>query len=254
MSYAPSGKLTTDKREVAVSETWDTQTEWEAFQSQDNIDISNGTLMLAPPAIPTDGLIHRYRFNDDSDSTTAIDSEGSNNGTINGATYTTNAQEGANAISFDGTDDNVDLGTGVITSGMSFSVCLWVEFASLASDQRIFTTRSDVSTLLSQGRTASDSVDLFADGTDYQLGTVTSGTDYHLAYTYDDPNSVLTGYLDGEQVRSENHDVGSPSNSMTGYGSNSAQNGNFLDGIVDDSLIYNRELSADEVKEIYLTY
>jgi len=46
MVFKTSGTLTTDKRETAISETWDSQTEWEAYQSINDIQIENGVVKL----------------------------------------------------------------------------------------------------------------------------------------------------------------------------------------------------------------
>lgn len=50
-TYYLDGELVTDKRGVAVSETWDTQTEWEAFQSKNQTQIVNGVLKLDTVAL-----------------------------------------------------------------------------------------------------------------------------------------------------------------------------------------------------------
>lgn len=47
MAYTTSGTLTTDEREVAISETWETQTDWEAYQSKSGIAINSGSLELS---------------------------------------------------------------------------------------------------------------------------------------------------------------------------------------------------------------
>lgn len=47
MTYESNGSLTTDKRDVAVSTSWDTQTEWEAYQAAQNVAIENGVVRLA---------------------------------------------------------------------------------------------------------------------------------------------------------------------------------------------------------------
>lgn len=47
MSYNPSGNLVTDKRVIEESSGWDTQTEWEAYQSKNQISIIDGILQLS---------------------------------------------------------------------------------------------------------------------------------------------------------------------------------------------------------------
>lgn len=60
MPYASQGTLTTDKREIGESETWETQTDWEAYQSISDVEISNGSLILSEPLPPdyNDVLAH----------------------------------------------------------------------------------------------------------------------------------------------------------------------------------------------------
>ena len=45
--YEDSGNILTDKREIATSETWESQTDWEAYQSINNIEIENGIISLS---------------------------------------------------------------------------------------------------------------------------------------------------------------------------------------------------------------
>lgn len=85
MSFAPEGSLTTDSREVAVSETWESQTDWEAAQASQNIVIENGVVKLAQAIASeaNDKLVHRWVMDEGTGSTVA-DNEGTADGTING--------------------------------------------------------------------------------------------------------------------------------------------------------------------------
>jgi hypothetical protein len=47
MVFQTNGNLTTDKRTVNDTTTWDTDTDWNAYQSKSGIQISNGVLKLA---------------------------------------------------------------------------------------------------------------------------------------------------------------------------------------------------------------
>ncbi|WP_292484121.1 hypothetical protein [Methanohalobium sp.] len=53
LSYASDGSLLTDEREVNASTLWDTQSDWEAYQSKNNINITNGNLELSQVASKT---------------------------------------------------------------------------------------------------------------------------------------------------------------------------------------------------------
>ena len=57
--FETSGTLTTDKRTVNDTTTWDTQTEWEAYQSKDGIEINNGVLELAQLSV-VDSAVARW--------------------------------------------------------------------------------------------------------------------------------------------------------------------------------------------------
>lgn len=105
MAFEESGNLITNKQTIETSFEWNTQTEWEAFQENNNIEIESGILKLAT-AIPGSVVAH-YEFEDDSDTSTAIDSIGSNDATITGATYTAAANVGSLALNYDGSDDYV---------------------------------------------------------------------------------------------------------------------------------------------------
>lgn len=251
-----TGVSLSGSQSVSGTLTWSTQA---GDSGSGNIDVVSendiaSSSVTIEGAILDSGLIHRYKFNDDSTGSTAVDSEGSNDGTINGGAYTTTAKEGSHALSIDGAADYVDLGTGIYDTSSSFSVCFWVQFNTLSSDQRMFTTRSDVNTLLSQGRAASDSVEMWSDGNDWQLGSVTTGTWYHIGYTYDESSTTLTGFLDGSQKQQVTHDPTAAYGSVTAFGCDTHLESNHLDGILDDALLYNRELSASEMGDIYNSY
>jgi len=87
-------------------------------------------------AIP-DNVVSLYEYENDSDTTTALDSKGSNDANISGATYTTSANVGSLALDHDRTDftqsqNTVDLVAGGDTNGMSLSC--WVNVQSITGD------------------------------------------------------------------------------------------------------------------------
>lgn len=47
MAYTSNGSLTTDKRVVDDTTTWDAQSDWEAYQSKDSVVVTNGAVQLA---------------------------------------------------------------------------------------------------------------------------------------------------------------------------------------------------------------
>lgn len=104
MSYEPSGELTTDERQVGTSTEWDTQSEWEAYQSLNNLQIENGVVKLAS-AIP-DSVVVRLLM-DEGSGTTLNDAEGNHDGMLNQDSWTTGDStfRGDAAPFFDQVDD-----------------------------------------------------------------------------------------------------------------------------------------------------
>ncbi|MFN7015432.1 MAG: LamG-like jellyroll fold domain-containing protein [Bacteroidia bacterium] len=77
----------------------------------------------------TNGLVAKYSFN----SGTANDEVGSNNGTVNGATLTTDRFGNANkAYYFDGINDKIDFGSSTVFEfgQNNFSISLWTKFSN----------------------------------------------------------------------------------------------------------------------------
>ena len=62
VEYEESGNLVTDKREIAASETWESQSDWEAYQSIDNVDIENGIISLSSfqTSVTPDSAIYHF--------------------------------------------------------------------------------------------------------------------------------------------------------------------------------------------------
>lgn len=80
MAFSSEGTLVTDSRQIAISETWETQTDWEAYQSISGLEITNGVIQLSEISVPTDGLLHHYDFSADSTTTSEVeDLAGSDN-------------------------------------------------------------------------------------------------------------------------------------------------------------------------------
>lgn len=103
-TYESDGTLVTDKKS-GDSFSWDTTTEWEAYQSKTDIEITNGILQLAT-AIPDSGVT-RYRFEQD-----VLDAWNGNDGTDNTSSgYVTDSKEGDYAKAYDAVDDYVDTNT-----------------------------------------------------------------------------------------------------------------------------------------------
>jgi mannan endo-1,4-beta-mannosidase len=86
--------------------------------TQDEIDFNN------PPPTPTPDLIHSYMLENN-----ANDSEGSQNGTVYGATFSSSdKKEGSYSASFDGTNDYIKVDDfSFPVGGQPFSIAAWVK-------------------------------------------------------------------------------------------------------------------------------
>ncbi|KAH8065100.1 hypothetical protein JL722_2004 [Aureococcus anophagefferens] len=94
------------------------------------------TVTPLPTHVSHSTLVAHYSFDDG----TAADDYGSLDGTIHGATATT-GRDGSGALSFDGTDDYVELPSAVtadIQGSSSRTVCLWAAIDSFSSDGGLF--------------------------------------------------------------------------------------------------------------------
>lgn len=104
MPYQTNGSLTTDKRVVDDTTTWDTQSHWEAYQSKNNVELVNGSVQLAD-AIP-DSAIDRFVASD-FDSATGDWPGTQGNYTLTGGspTLVQDVLNGQPAVRFDGSSD-----------------------------------------------------------------------------------------------------------------------------------------------------
>ena len=102
--YMSSGNLVTDTREIAVSQEWESQSDWEAYQERNNIEIVNGTLQLEAVEVPTENLEHHYQVED---FTTSLweDSVSNNDIDVSGLSKDENEFGGFGGIQSDGSTD-----------------------------------------------------------------------------------------------------------------------------------------------------
>lgn len=110
VSSADDSETVTATVDSAVEIGWDTQTEWSAYQSKGgNITISNGIVTFEPYEVPS-SAVHQWKF-DEGSGTTAYDSVGATDATINGASWTADADMTAGyLLDADGTDDYLNTG------------------------------------------------------------------------------------------------------------------------------------------------
>jgi len=216
---------------------------------------------LTASAIPDSG-ISRWRF-DEGSGTTATDSWGTNNGTINGASYTTDAEIGTHALDFDGTDDYVDFGTPSILqdfiSDNTFSVAMWVKPRDLGTLQTLFGNRDNDGLLV---RVQSDGsfgayIQVSGSADSASTSTLTADTYQHVTAVRDGSGAAgWTLYVDGSEDTTPNLDQGASGVTGDGevlIGQQPAGANRQYDGIIDDPRVYDKSLSPTEVSNLYNT-
>ena len=204
----------------------------------------------------TDGLIAKYDLD-----TNANDSVGSNNGTLQGdAAFATDGDR--TVLTLDGSGDYVTLPDSDdwdFWQEKSFTVACWVKFDSIASTAKLFGHGSDGDNRFSlmwsssaQSLTAHFEVATASESLYGASWTPTAGQWHHI--TYLKSGTSFAFYVDGTQMGSATlNKSGTLSGDFTiGGGLNgSGAIGNFLDGSIDDTRIWNRALSASEVTELH---
>ena len=229
-------------------------------------------LVVLPPMsaeCPTE--IVSYWKLDDGSGSTATDSFNENDGTIYGATWTSGKV--GNALSFDGIDDYVNIpdedslsfGDG-ISSDHPFSISAWVYMDTSIIKQRFVSKADNFNPADGEYLLTTDGYGRFSFFLcDKSLGfypfigrrwSELPSIDqwYYVVGTYDGSGSSngIKLYVDGVQV--DDTDDSRPYEEMENtnkplylgkYGSN------YLDGMLDEVAIWNKELTADEISALY---
>lgn len=227
-------------------------------------------------------MVAHWKFDDGSGST-AVDSAGSNDGTLeHGPTWTTDGRLDG-ALSFDGHNDHVDVGT-MDVSGSAMTISAWMWLADDWEEARVISKASSSSTNGNYWTLAvdddgggggghhghhhdDDDDDDEGDGklkfllrTDSSGSTTTLEADdldlaaetwIHVAAVYD--GSTMKLYKDGELVgsRSKSGNIATGSGVAVRIGDDPTDSGEEpWAGMLDDIRIYNRALSAEEIQAL----
>jgi len=206
-----------------------------------------------------DSVVSRWQFNGDADTSTATDSERSNDGTINGASYTTTAQEGSHALDFEASNgDSVVVSNDASLEPSAVSVVAWMRPESLTTFQRLLHKGMGSVKYGMSTDDASDHITAFWDGgggeeVEAFATSFTAGTWYHVGFGAD-ANGVDV-YVNGSP------DNGS--GAATNWGDNSSDlrigersggDTGYWDGIIDDVMIANEKWSDQTFADVYNLY
>jgi hypothetical protein len=215
------------------------------------LDINGQTIEIEVTDIPDSGIF-RYDFEDDSDSSTAIDafaddSHTAYDGSISGATYSSTARWGNFGLSFGGSDSlTTPLTYGDLPSPYSYGVWIYPnESPPWSKDMHLFGSGWALNFRLPSGRS------------DLELKTFSSeGGNANSIYSSVNISGNSWNFV-GFSLTSDTGTLvvdGSVDNSGTGYHSsenNSLRVTSDLDGVLDRSSAYSKELTSTEWIDLY---
>ncbi|MCI0528987.1 MAG: Ig-like domain-containing protein, partial [Nitrospira sp.] len=218
----------------------------------DIINIFNFTQIPFAKAQTTEGLIGYWNFNEGAGTTTADVSGNGHTGTLNGPTWTT-GQVG-NALSFDGSNDFVSMGTTLDISALPFTVSAWISPSSFNDYGTILGKRTSYS-----GSGMRFNLDLEAGTGRVLLQSASSWLIFsyapqlnqwtHLTVVADTSSTKL--YVNGSlQQTLGSFILGTGASSQVRIGSVPDGPDPFA-GKIDELRIYNRGLTTSEITEIY---
>ena len=213
------------------------------------------------------GLVANYTFNGNADDATS----NNNDGTVNGATLTTDRFGEANAAyEFDGVNDNIKVPfSSSLQIEEDITLNVWVKGGGESTDWTayVLAAPSEYYLMRLDDRSNGSQYEPYGSGAsswDASAGVGAISNDAWTMLTFtstsskDENNAITTSkefrmYVDGElqstQTRTGNRNSISTSGSLA-FGSSSYDN-NFLKGIIDDIRIYNKALSAQEISTLY---
>ncbi len=188
------------------------------------------------------------------------DETGVNDGTLINSSYFNDAEKGW-VLSLDGNGDYVDVAADTSLQITEGTISVWIKMDSILSSQTILEYgRLWADPLRTQGYylgkwQCSGTICLStgnSSGKDTaDFGTLSTGTWYHLVGTFNGTN--LTTYVNGSLVDTISQTYPVTFNYALRFGSISYTAGAnyFFNGTIDDVMIFNRSLSAEEIQEIY---
>jgi hypothetical protein len=229
------------------------------YYDVDDVFGSAEQLFVFNLSMPADAVAY-WRF-DETSGTTAYDSIGSNDGTLeNGASFTSDSKSGY-ALSLAGTDDYVE-----VPDDASLDITEEVTLELWFKPAITYDSGLTHNVLLIDRQRGTDSYALLINANGkLQFGTAggniqsttaswTAGTWYHVVGTYRDVGGTYSGelYVNGveETLSVDNYDNMAGGSTYLGIGSPS----NNFNGIIDEVVIYNRTLTPSEVLDRYNSF
>jgi hypothetical protein len=214
------------------------------------ICISSVSFGQVPNYVPTNGLFGWWGFNGNAND----ESGNANNGTVNGATLTTDRFGNAgSAYDFDGVDDDISVARSNLNS---FSVSSWVKLNSAACFSSIIDAYEKSWEFLTDCNNGSNlSVAVWTGISSPQYIIYSSGFNLqsqlwaHVVCTYE--MNQMSIYANGNLINSFNTINIPISNGTYYFGRSRSGSDSFIDGSLDDIGIWNRALTQCEIQDLY---
>ncbi len=208
----------------------------------------------------SEGLVGYWNF--DESEANVIDYSGyGNNGTNFGSTQFTNSScRFGGCRYFDGTDDFVsitDTGTSILDLPSSMTLSGWFKFDKIGNTGLI-TKRNSAGNQLNyilRYTTALNFIYRNTSGTNIENSiawTPTVGKWHSVAVTFDNSNKLITYYVDGVSLGTDTGSGSPATDDQPVRIGNDDGSSFYLNGTADEVEIYNRALTADEIKTEYL--
>ena len=207
------------------------------------------------------GLVGHWTFDGKDMISNVADTSGQgNNGYLTSFTSTTTVPGVfGQALSLNGSGNYVNGGTGASLNPQTVTVSAWVKGNAFASSYNAVVSKVNGSVgyyqilIKSTGKLAlyvKGNIQVSYDGSG--IHTLAANKWYHLVLTYDG-TSGLYGYVNGVQDKVQAGPDGALANNTgtLSIGTDLDFGGRFFNGTIDDVRIYNRALSAAEVKQLY---
>jgi hypothetical protein len=228
------------------------------------LGLKTATMAQVPSYVPTNGLVGYWPFNGNAND----ESGNGNNGTVNGATLTSDRNGNANsAYSFDGVDDYIScLNNNIPTGNSSRTFGAWFYLSPTNGYSDGYSVLSYGTKTFPDGRLN----DIFIKENEVEFNThmnYTLNTNplnnnniwHNIFVTYDNTNfSSIIIYLDGIQIQSSNFNLVNLNalntlNTNVLFGKAIVQYASsfYFNGILDDIGIWNRALTQQEITDLY---
>jgi hypothetical protein len=229
------------------------------------LDINGQIIEIEVTDIP-DSAIHQWKF-DEGSGTTAGDSNGNNDLSLSGMTWTSDASaEGGYVLDFDGTDDTADgsaISAFAPSNDHSFAITLDLDNfntnPSAAEQVGVSSNGSGINSEIgiSFGNSTSDRYELaFYDSNSNLVGTGSADVSAYsgltrICHTWDSSALSLNIYINGSSVSNDSNGANIDGASSGFYLGHNGNDNKYADGRMDYPIVYDSPLDLSEIEEDY---